>query len=584
VVWWAIAVGVATGFLPRTRMPRAALVPIAGFGLLLALTAASLDWTASAEMTTAELARVALYAGVVVLVLAVVDRETWVAVAAAVGGVAVIVALASTVSRLVPGIGNQTVEQTLATSRLSYPLNYWNGVGAWAAIAAGMALVASAHIRRPAGRALALACVPGCVLAVYLTYSRASVVDLVLALGLVLLLGRNRWTAAAHAVLAGVATAAVALVVRGEPAIADATGTDGGATVALALVAASAVCAVGAWLTARTGADSRWRLRPQAARRAAWAGVAVACGAIVLVTATGAAARAWNEFKTPAAGTVASDPSARLANLNSLRYELWSAAGDAWKEHPLGGIGPGTYEFWWNRHATSPFSVRDAHSLYLENLAELGVGGLLAVLLVAGGLLALGIAARRKLRTPPEVAAHAALLTAAIVFLTHAGIDWLWETTALALLGLVCAAAVAAPLLDRADRRPALAWRVSVVLLALALCLVELPGLAAALRERAATRALADGNVPSALRLSNDAVSAEPWAAGPLALRAQVLQRAGRTDAARVDLRRAIDAEPDNWRHWFVLARLETASGNTTAALDALARARSLNPLGRPFR
>jgi O-antigen ligase len=584
VVWWVIAVGAATGFLPRTRMPRAALVPVAGFGLLLALTAASLGWTTSAEATTAELARVALYAGVVVLVLAVVDRETWKAVATALVAVAVIVALASTASRLSPGLADHAVERTLNTTRLSYPLNYWNGVGAWAAIAAAMALIVSAHVLRPSVRALALASVPGCTLAVYLTYSRASVIDLAFGLGLALLLGRNRWTTALHAAVAGAAAAGVVLVVRGQPAIADATGTAGAGTVALALVAASALCGFAAWLTSRIGADTSWRMAPVAARKVAWGGVAVACAAFVLLAATGVTGRAWAQFKTPAAGTVAEDPSARLANVNSLRYELWKTAGDAWKAHPVDGIGPGTYQFWWNQHATSPLSVRDAHSLYLENLAELGVGGLAAVLLMAGGLLGLAIAARRRLRSPPEIAAHGALVAAAVIFLVHAGLDWLWETTALALLGLGCAAAAAAPLARPAERPLSLRWRLPVTIVALVLCLVQLPGLVGTLRERAATRARERGDAAAALSLSTEAIRAEPWAAGPLALRAQLLQRAGRTDAARVDLRRAIDAEPANWRHWFVLARLEAASGRGEAAVDALAHARRLNPLARPFR
>jgi Flp pilus assembly protein TadD len=119
---------------------------------------------------------------------------------------------------------------------------------------------------------------------------------------------------------------------------------------------------------------------------------------------------------------------------------------------------------------------------------------------------------------------------------------------------------------------------------ALALCLLQLPGLAATLHDRDATRAVARGDATGALRLANDAVEAEPWAAGPFALRAQLLQRAGRVGAARVDLRRAIKAEPQNWRHWFLLARLETAAGRADAALAALAQARRLNPRSDLFR
>jgi Flp pilus assembly protein TadD len=125
---------------------------------------------------------------------------------------------------------------------------------------------------------------------------------------------------------------------------------------------------------------------------------------------------------------------------------------------------------------------------------------------------------------------------------------------------------------------------VPVVVLAVLLCLLELPGLAATLHERDATRAIDRGDAAGALRLANDAVAAEPWAASTFALRAQLLQRAGRVDAARVDLRRAIKAEPANWRHWFLLARLETSAGRSDAALAALAQARRLDPRSPIFR
>jgi O-antigen ligase len=583
VVWWAIAIAAAVGFLPRARPARGVLVPLAGLGLLLVLTTVSLHWTASQESTVAELARVALYAGVLVLILGLVDRRTWMSVAAAITAVAVIVALAGTLSRLAPGLANHAVERVLHTTRLSYPLNYWNAVGAWSAIAAAMALLWSAHAQRLWVRALALACVPGCALTVYLAYSRASILDLVLGLLLALAFGRHRWTTLAHAAVAAATTGLVVLVVRGEPAIANARGSAGAWTVVLALAAAAAVCAACVWLTWRASADSRWRLSPSAARAALGAAAAAVAVTLVVLVATGVTGRAWAQFEKPAALTAQSDPSARLASLNSLRYRLWQASVNAWEKHPFEGIGPGTYDLWWNQHATSPLTVRDAHSLYLENLAELGVGGLVAVLLFAGGLLVAAIRARPSASEPQEIGAYAALCTGAVIFFLHAGIDWLWESTAVGLLGVACAATAAAGRSVPLTRAPALKWRVPVVLAALVLCLVELPGLVGTLRERDATQALAAGDKTRALRLTNDAVNAEPWAASALALRGEVLQQAGRTAAARADFRRAVKAEPTNWRNWFLLARLEAAAGRSTAAVSALTEARRLDPRGALF-
>jgi hypothetical protein len=80
-----------------------------------------------------------------------------------------------------------------------------------------------------------------------------------------------------------------------------------------------------------------------------------------------------------------------------------------------------------------PVSVRDAHSLYLETLAELGLLGL--------ALLGLALA-------PPLLAAFRGASAAAaggyVAFLVHAGLDWDWELPAVTLAGLLCGAALIA--------------------------------------------------------------------------------------------------------------------------------------------
>jgi len=105
----------------------------------------------------------------------------------------------------------------------------------------------------------------------------------------------------------------------------------------------------------------------------------------------------------------------------------------AWQEaaaHPVAGRGAGTFELAWLEKQPIPESVLDAHSLYLETLAELGVVGL--------GLLLLALA-------PPLVAALRGATAAAaggyVAFLFHAGVDWDWELPAVTLAGLFCGAA-----------------------------------------------------------------------------------------------------------------------------------------------
>jgi O-antigen ligase len=107
----------------------------------------------------------------------------------------------------------------------------------------------------------------------------------------------------------------------------------------------------------------------------------------------------------------------------------WKVALDGFKDKPLAGNGAATYEVLWNRDRPAKqagYNVTDAHSLYLEVLAELGIVGfvLLVVFLVAG-LIALLPFARG-----PNRALHAALFGTSLAWAAHAGVDWDWEMPA----------------------------------------------------------------------------------------------------------------------------------------------------------
>ncbi|MCK5067769.1 MAG: O-antigen ligase family protein [Bacteroidales bacterium] len=78
---------------------------------------------------------------------------------------------------------------------------------------------------------------------------------------------------------------------------------------------------------------------------------------------------------------------------NLERINRWSCAYRMWKDKPLFGFGPGTYQFEYGRYQRSyektristDFGTRgNAHSEYLGPLSESGVFGLLSILLVIG--------------------------------------------------------------------------------------------------------------------------------------------------------------------------------------------------------
>ncbi len=91
---------------------------------------------------------------------------------------------------------------------------------------------------------------------------------------------------------------------------------------------------------------------------------------------------------TPAAGA---DP-ARLASAESNRYAYWQVALEAFADHPLAGVGSGGFRVEWRRERDVLDPARDAHSLYLETAAELGLVGLLLLGLAIAGVV---VGARR---------------------------------------------------------------------------------------------------------------------------------------------------------------------------------------------
>jgi O-antigen ligase len=127
------------------------------------------------------------------------------------------------------------------------------------------------------------------------------------------------------------------------------------------------------------------------------------------------------------ATSLADDLAAHLGD----RPWYWQVAWEETAESPLVGAGAGSFELAWLERQPIPVTVLDAHSLYLETLAELGLVGLV--------LLAVALA-------PPLVVAlrgrHAAAAGGYVAFLVHAGVEWDWEMPAVTVAGLLCGASL----------------------------------------------------------------------------------------------------------------------------------------------
>lgn len=578
-----LLLGFATGLLPRARIGRLSALPLAGLAALALVTVFALSWTESDERTVTELARVLHHAGVVVLVLALIDPITWRPAAAGLTAGAVLVSLAALASRLSPDFFPvDAVNRIYGGNRLNYPLGYWNAIAAWSAMAATLAVGWSAHARSVAVRALALAPVPAIMGATYLCYSRGGVIAVAVGLLALLVLSPARGVVLVHAAAAAAGSVLVIGAIRAEPEIALNTGTAGaGRVLAIALVGA-AICAAVAAATAALRLERYLRLPRRAVAPAAAATIlALLIGGVV--AGPGLVDRGLDSLRAPPPTVSADDPAQRLRSLSSARYQTWQTALDTYAGEKVHGTGPGTFEFSWDRSRRYNGFVRDAHSLYLELLADSGWLGLLSGLLFVAGTLAAGGRALFVLRGRPEAGVVASLLAAWSVFVVYAGFDWVWESTAVAALGLMAAALAMAATASGGTRRTRLSVRVAFALLALVVGLVQLPGLVSTSKVRSSQAAVRTGDLGLALGNAEDAVASSPWAATPFVQRALILERAGKLPAARADLVRARKREPTNYRHPLLLARVEAELGRPAAAVAAYRAARALAPRKAAF-
>jgi O-antigen ligase len=265
------------------------------------------------------------------------------------------------------------------------------------------------------------------------------------------------------------------------------------------------------------------------------------------------------------------------------RWQFWGVAIDAFQDQPVHGIGAGAYADFWNQHAPISRVTGDAHSLYLEQLGELGP---LALLLVLGIVLlppVISLARGAKnLMVDPQRAAAVAVVAAGA---TSAAVDWTWEVPVAFGTVVVALALLSGPALgpeeeagEDADRRSLLTWGIaSIAAGSIAIVLGALIFLSD--REVRASQAAADdGNLASAADDARSAIALQPWAAEPRLQLALVQESAGDLDGAAKTAAEASDRAGDDWKIWLVRARIATRQGQIDAAEGDLSEAQRLNP------
>jgi tetratricopeptide (TPR) repeat protein len=295
------------------------------------------------------------------------------------------------------------------------------------------------------------------------------------------------------------------------------------------------------------------------------------------------AERGYRAFTSPAPET-GGNLNRRLFTFSSIpRAQQWTVAWNGYRSHPWLGSGAGTYEREWLRERTTPTKVVDAHSLYLETLAELGPAGLLLLLAVLGVPLAAALKARRHTLAPAAFGAY-------VAYLAHAGVDWDWEMPAVTLTALFCGGALVVCAREEGGGAPMFGrMRAGLLAVTLTIGAFAFAGLLAnhaisdsvdAAREGDQDMTLGDARraadrFDAAEADARRALDLAPWSTEPWeALANAQLLRLDPAGAAE-SFRKAIAKDRDDWSLWYGLAR--ATRGRVRRA--ALRRAAKLNPL-----
>jgi hypothetical protein len=488
-------------------------------------------------------------------------------------------------SRLFPGLfPNEALPRFLpsARTRLSFPVQYWNGLGILTALALPLLLRAAIAARTALGRGAALAPMPILAATIYLTSSRGGAATALAGALTTLALSRRRWrTLAALACTAAGAAAAVAVLVS-EDAIVRGSGADQAAQGRVAAFAVVLLC---------LGTGALWAGASRLAiaappRRLGRALVGTAAALLLAAVLLSHPAARFESFKRPPAQIRYSASDFTRAHLlsgnGSGRWQFWSAAVDEWRSAPFAGQGSGSFESWWAQHGSISYFVRDAHSLYAETAGELGIVGLALLLGFLGWGVA--IAVTRVRRADDDGAAAIAALGGALGgYAVGAGIDWMWELTIVSLVGMVVLGLLVGPAtvpLQEARSAPRSRFTLGVAVVVtgwLVLCAEAMP-LLADQQLRASQQAAARGDSAAAIDHARTARKLEPWASSPYLQLALAAEQAGDLAAARDWIDGAIHRDPENWRPWLVAARIATEQGDIAAARRALRHAAARNP------
>ena len=577
---WLVAVAaLVRRELALSRLEWATLALLTAF---VGWAAISLAWSKDVPQTVLELERDLVYPLGLAALLLLARRTPRSHLLAALGAAITGVCIYALATRLFPGrFGLYDPRESISAYRLNEPLGYWNTLGILAVVGILIALGLAADRRSIAVRAAAAVSLLVLPPTLYYTFSRGAWIALSVALVVAVAISPRRlWFATSTLALAPWPAIAVLVGSRLKGLTTQSASVthaaDDGRQLAI-LIAALAVPAAATGVALEL-VERRIRVAPTVRR--AWAGaliVLLAAGLTAIFVRYGSPPSlvrdAYNSFSRQSRAMKPTESlEVRLFNFSSKgRAEAWHAAWANYTSHPVAGSGAGSFEqYWYRSRPREEGKIRDAHSLYMEVLTELGPPGLGLLVAALAVPLVAALAVRRERLVPAAAGAYSA-------YVVHAGVDWDWEMVGLTLIALGIGGTLLIAWGGRRGTEPlGLPSRGALLAGGLTCSAFAALGLVGNYPLARSHDALGGQRWRAAAVQAHRAIRWQPWAGAPW--QALGLAQRGQRDyhAARQSLVTATERDPSEWSTWFDLGTVTTGREQRRAYTQAA----RLNPHG----
>jgi hypothetical protein len=593
---------------------------VALFALLTMLTALSVLWSISPELTYIEVGRTLAY--LAVLTAAVAGARLFPRAAPQVLWGLLIGAMVPVGYALASRVWPGTLAENEVSNRLGQPFDYWNAVGSVAAMAVPMLLwLGSRKGGSATARMLAYPLMGACVVAIALTQSRGALAAALvggLAWFVLVPLRLRSLPVVLFPTAAAVAVSAWALskdpfTKALQPLSAkEAVAGDFGALVLLMLVLLMLVGAAVEAGSARRVPSARTR------RRIGVAAVAVACLVpLAAFTSVAFSDRGIGDRISELTSETKVSPQqggGRVFAASSSRGKYWREAWKVFEARPLEGVGAGAFAVGRLRYRNDASVTRHAHGWFAQILADFGLVGLALTTLLflawsVAALSATGLLPRRLLRgagqehTPMRRdwdAGRIALVTVLLVplvFGVQSLLDWTWFIPAPAVMALIAAGYVAGrgPLGSAEEEgaaratvftRPSWGRIIAAVATVATAVLVAWAAWQPEASDKATTDALAladQRKFDAAIERTRDAEDLNPLTPDPLLVRASIDTQANRVRPAEHSLQQAVISFPGDPQTWYRLAAFQLGTLDAPEeAVKTIRGALYLDPHSRP--